>query len=429
MQDLKALRDDPEAFDRALLRRGASAQSSELLALDSERRAAIAAAETALAERNAASKAAGAAKGKGDEAEFTRLRDLVNAKKDEIAALEAAAKEAEAKLKARLETLPNTLLDSVPDGPDETANREARRWGTPRAFDFKPLEHFEIPAARGLDFETAGRLSGARFTILKGGIARVQRALGQFMLDTHLNEHGLQEIWSPVLVKPETLYGTGQLPKFAEDSFETTTGHWLVPTAEVTLTNLVAGQILEPGLLPLRFCALTQCFRSEAGSAGRDVRGILRQHQFEKVEMVSVTAPEDSLAEQARMTDCAENILKKLELPYRVMELSAGDTGFGAQRTYDLEVWLPGQDMFREISSVSVCGAFQARRMNARFRREAEGRPEFVHTLNGSGLAVGRTLIAVLENGQQADGSVNLPAALAPYLGGATVLTAEGVLA
>ncbi|MDD2867968.1 serine--tRNA ligase [Neomegalonema sp.] len=428
MQDLKALRDDPEAFDRALLRRGASAQSSELLALDSGRRTAIAAAETALAERNAASKAAGAAKGKGDEAEFTRLRDLVNAKKDEIAALEAAARDAEARLKARLETLPNTLLDSVPDGPDETANREARRWGAPRAFDFKPLEHFEIPAARGLDFEAAGRLSGARFTILRGGIARVQRALGQFMLDTHLNEHGLQEIWSPVLVKPETLYGTGQLPKFAEDSFETTTGHWLVPTAEVTLTNLVAGQILEPGVLPLRFCALTQCFRSEAGSAGRDVRGILRQHQFEKVEMVSVTTPEDSLAEQARMTDCAENILKKLELPYRVMELSAGDTGFGAQRTYDLEVWLPGQDMFREISSVSVCGAFQARRMNARFRREVEGRPEFVHTLNGSGLAVGRTLIAVLENGQQADGSVKLPATLSPYLGGATLLTAEGTL-
>lgn len=429
MQDLKALRDAPEAFDRALARRGASAQSSELLAIDSERRAAIAAAETALAERNAASKAAGAAKGKGDEAEFARLRDLVGAKKDEIARLEEAAKTAEARLKARLETLPNTLLDSVPDGPDETANREVRRWGTPRALDFKPLEHFEIPAARGLDFETAGRLSGPRFTILKGGIARLQRALGQLMLDAHINEHGLTEVWSPVLVKSETLYGTGQLPKFAEDSFQTTTGHWLVPTAEVTLTNLVSDQILEPGLLPLRLCALTQCFRSEAGSAGRDVRGMLRQHQFEKVEMVSVTAPEDSLAEQERMTGCAEAILKKLELPYRVMELSAGDTGFGAQRTYDLEVWLPGQNTFREISSVSVCGAFQARRMNARFRREAEGKPEFVHTLNGSGLAVGRTLIAVLENGQQADGSVTLPAALSPYLGGATTLTAEGGLA
>ena len=429
MQDLKALRDDPEAFDRALVRRGAAAQSSELLAVDAERRAAIAAAETALAERNAASKAAGAAKGKGDEAEFTRLRDLVNAKKDEIARLEAAAKEAEEKLKARLETLPNTLLDSVPDGPDETANREIRRWGTPRRFDFKPLEHFEIPAARGLDFETAGRLSGPRFTILMGGIARIQRALGQFMLDTHIREHGLQEVWSPVLVKSETLYGTGQLPKFAEDSFQTTTGHWLVPTAEVTLTNLAAGRILEPGTLPQRYCALTQCFRSEAGSAGRDVRGMLRQHQFEKVEMVSLTTPEESPAEQERMADCAENILKKLELPYRVMELSAGDTGFGAQRTYDLEVWLPGQDMFREISSVSVCGAFQARRMNARFRREAEGRPEFLHTLNGSGLAVGRTLIAVLENGQQADGSVSLPAALSPYLGGAAKLTAEGLLA
>jgi seryl-tRNA synthetase len=283
----------------------------------------------------------------------------------------------------------------------------------------KPLEHYQIPAARaGLDFEAAGRLSGARFVVMKGAMIRVHRALAQFMLDTHIETHGLTEVWTPVLVRDEAMLGTGQLPKFAEDSYRTTNGWWLIPTSEVTLTNLVSGQILDEAELPIRMTAHTQCFRSEAGSAGKDTAGMLRHHQFEKVEMVSITKPEDSRAELDRMTACAEAILEALGLPYRTVVLATGDMGFGARRTHDLEVWLPGQDTYREISSVSVCGDFQARRMNARFRRGEGSKPEFVHTLNGSGLAVGRTLIAVLENGQEADGSVTLPPVLAPYLGG-----------
>ena len=281
------------------------------------------------------------------------------------------------------------------------------------------MEHYEIPAAKaGLDFEAAGRLSGARFVVMKGAMIRLHRALAQFMLDTHVETHGLTEVWTPVLVRDEAMLGTGQLPKFAEDSYRTTNGWWLIPTSEVTLTNLVAGQILDEAELPIRMTAHTQCFRSEAGSAGKDTAGMLRQHQFEKVEMVSITRPEDSRAELDRMTTCAQNILESLNLPYRTVVLATGDMGFGARRTHDLEVWLPGQDTYREISSCSVCGDFQARRMNARFRRGEGARPEFVHTLNGSGLAVGRTLIAVLENGQEADGSVTLPPVLAPYLGG-----------
>ncbi len=291
------------------------------------------------------------------------------------------------------------------------------------------MEHYEIPAAKaGLDFEAAARLSGARFVVLKGAAVRVHRALAQFMLDTHIEKHGLAEVWTPVLVRDEAMLGTGQLPKFAEDSYRTTNGWWLIPTAEVTLTNLVAGEILDDSQLPIRMTAHTQCFRSEAGSAGKDTAGMLRHHQFEKVEMVSITRPEDSPAELARMTECAQNILELLGLPYRTVVLSTGDMGFGARRTHDLEVWLPGQDTYREISSVSVCGDFQARRMNARFRRGEGARPEFVHTLNGSGLAVGRTLIAVLENGQEADGSVTLPQVLAPYLGGRLHISAEGRL-
>jgi len=328
----------------------------------------------------------------------------------------------------RLAAARKLALDEVPEGPDESGNVEIRRWGTPRVMDFKPLEHFDIPAAKaGLDFPTAAKLSGSRFVVLRGAVARVHRALAQFMLDLHTGEHGLAETWTPVLVKDEAMYGTGNLPKFAEDSYQTTNGWWLIPTSEVTLTNTVAGDILDEAALPQRMTAHTHCFRSEAGSAGKDTTGMLRQHQFEKVEMVTICTPETALAEHERMTGCAQAVLERLGLPYRIIVLCTGDMGFGAQKTHDLEVWLPGQNTYREISSVSTCGQFQARRMNARYR-PAGGKPEFVATLNGSGLAVGRSLIAVLENGQQADGSVDLPAALAPYLGGKSRITAEGVL-
>jgi seryl-tRNA synthetase len=429
MHDIRAIRDNPAAFDAGLARRGLPPQSAEILALDESRRAAILAAETAQAGQNAAAKDVGAAKARGDEAAFERLRALVTEKKAEVAAMQAEAARLDAALRERLLTLPNTPLADVPDGPDETANVELRRWGTPRAFDFAPREHFDIPGAKpGLDFETAAKLSGSRFVVLRGALTRIHRALAQLMLDMHVDEHGLSETWTPVLVKEDAMYGTNQLPKFAEDSYQTTNGWWLIPTSEVTLTNTVAGAILDGAALPIRLTAHSQCFRSEAGSAGKDTTGMLRQHQFEKVEMVSITRPEDSRAEHDRMTACAEAVLRRLDLPYRVVVLCTGDMGFGATRTHDLEVWLPGQNTYREISSVSVCGDFQARRMNARFR-DAGGKPDFVHTLNGSGLAVGRTLIAVLENGQQADGSVELPAALHPYLGGRTRLTAEGTLA
>jgi len=430
MHDIRLIREAPDAFDAALARRGLAPMSSEILAIDEGRRARIAAAEAALAERNAASREVGAAKARGDEAEFERLRALVAEKKDEIARLEAEAAAADAALRETLMGIPNLPYDDVPDGADESANVEVRRWGTPRRFEASPLEHYDIPAAKaGLDFEAAGRLSGARFVVLKGALVRVHRALAQLMLDIHVDKHGLTEMWTPVLVRDEAMVGTGQLPKFAEDSYQTTNGWWLIPTSEVTLTNMVAGQIVEDARLPLRMTAHSQCFRSEAGSAGKDTAGMLRQHQFEKVEMVSITRPEASRDEQERMVGCAEAILQALGLPYRVVVLSTGDMGFGARRTYDLEVWLPGQDTYREISSVSDCGDFQARRMNARFRREEGARPEFVHTLNGSGLAVGRTLIAVLENGQEADGAVTLPEALRPYLGGRGRITAAGELA
>jgi seryl-tRNA synthetase len=428
MHDIRAIRETPQAFDAAMARRGLSGLSTQVLAIDEARRAAIHAAETAKAEQNAASKQVGAAKARGDEAEFERLRALVAAKKAEVAGMEETARAEDARLTERLMGLPNVLQDSVPDGADESDNVELRRWGTPRTFDFAPREHYQLPAAKGLDFETAAKLSGARFVVLRGAMARLHRALAQFMLDIHVNEHGLEETATPVLVRDEAMYGTNQLPKFAEDSYQTTNGWWLIPTSEVTLTNSVREQIVDAAALPLRLTAHTLCFRSEAGSAGKDTAGMLRQHQFEKVEMVSITRPEDSAAEHERMTGCAEAVLQRLGLPYRVVVLCAGDTGFGATRTHDLEVWLPGQDRYREISSVSNCMAFQARRMNARFRAEEGGKPEFVHTLNGSGLAVGRALIAVLENGQQQDGSVDLPAALQLYLGGATRIGADGAL-
>ena len=431
MHDIRAIRENPAAFDAALTRRsGVAPMSAEILALDEGRRAKILAAETAQAAQNAASKQVGAAKAKGDEAEFERLRALVAEKKAEVARLTDEAAAEDAKLRDLLLTIPNLPLDEVPTGADENDNVEIRRWGTPRDFDFTPVEHFEIAGVKpGMDFETAVKLSGSRFVLLRGGVARLHRALAQFMLDLHTTEHGLTETITPVLVKDEAMYGTNQLPKFAEDSYQTTNGWWLIPTSEVTLTNTAAGEILEEAALPVRMTAHTQCFRSEAGSAGKDTSGMLRQHQFEKVEMVSITTPETSLDEHVRMTKCAEAVLERLGLPYRTVVLCTGDMGFGAQKTHDIEVWLPGQNTYREISSVSVCGDFQARRMNARYRPAGGGKPDFVHTLNGSGLAVGRCLIAVLENGQQADGSVVMPEALVPWLGGKTRLTAEGVLA
>ncbi len=429
MHDIRAIRENPAAFDAALSRRGDAAVSSEIIAIDEERRAAIHAAETAQADQNRASKEIGKAKASGDEAEFERLRALVAAKKAEVAEMQANAKALDEKLNDLLMGIPNLPYDEVPEGADEDDNVEMHTWGTPRSFDFAPKEHFEITGVKpGMDFETAAKLSGSRFVVLSGGVARVHRALAQFMLDTHIEENGLSETWTPVLVLDEMMYGTGQLPKFGEDSYQTREGWWLVPTAEVTLTNIVNGVTVEEDYLPRRYVAHTQCFRSEAGSAGRDTSGMLRQHQFEKVEMVSVTHPDKSREELDRMTRCAEGILEKLGLPYRTVVLCTGDMGFGARRTHDIEVWLPGQDKYREISSVSVCGDFQARRMNARFKPSAGGKPEFVHTLNGSGLAVGRCLIAVLENGQQEDGSVLLPEALHPWLRGKTRLTPEGHL-
>ncbi|MCW1920264.1 serine--tRNA ligase [Rhodobacter sp. KR11] len=429
MHDIRAIRENPAAFDAALSRRGLSGLSSGILALDADRRAKILAAETATAEANALSKKAGAAKAAGDNATFDAIRAEVAEKKAAIAALTAEAEAQDVALRAQLMSIPNLPLDVVPDGADEDGNIEVHRWGAPRNFDFTPVEHFDIAGVKpGMDFETAAKLSGSRFVVLKGAVIRVHRALSQLMLDTHVDVHGLQETWTPVLVKEEAMYGTNQLPKFAEDSYQTTNGWWLIPTSEVTLTNTVAGDLLEESALPIRMTAHTQCFRSEAGSSGKDTTGMLRQHQFEKVEMVTICTPETALDEQERMRRCAEAILEKLGIPYRTIVLCTGDMGFGAQRTYDLEAWLPGQNKFREISSVSTCGQFQARRMNARYRPAGGGKPDFVATLNGSGLAVGRCLIAVLENGQEADGSVTLPAALHPYLGGKTRISTEGQL-
>jgi seryl-tRNA synthetase len=430
MHDIRTIRDNPAAFDAALSRRNASPMSSQILALDDARRARIHAAETAQAEQNKASKDVGRAKASGDETEFERLRALVAETKASIAAMQAEAKELDAELTDLLMGIPNLPFEDTPDGKDESDNVEIRREGSIRNFSFTPVEHYQIAGVLpGMDFEMGAKLSGARFVVLSGAVARIHRALAQFMLDIHVDENGLRETWTPVLVREEMMYGTGQLPKFGEDSYKTTDGWWLVPTAEVTLTNTVNGTTVDEKTLPNRMVAHTQCFRSEAGSAGRDTAGMLRQHQFEKVEMVSITHPDHSRAELDRMTACAEGILEKLGLAYRTVALCTGDMGFGARRTHDIEVWLPGQDTYREISSVSVCGDFQARRMNARFRPEGGGKPEFVHTLNGSGLAVGRCLIAVLENGQQEDGSVALPAALHPYLGGKTMLAADGTLA
>jgi len=425
MFDLKAIRDDPGAFDQGLGRRGLPPRTPEILALDRDWRAAQTKAEQLQAERNKASKEIGAVKAKGGDA--AELLRHVAESKDEEARLQAEAARFKAEIDSLMAGIPNLPADDVPDGKDETGNRQVRLVGTPRRFDFQPKDHVALGEGLGqMDFARAGKLSGARFVVLRAGLARLERALAQFMLDLHTREFGYTEVAPPLLVRDETAFGTGQLPKFADDLFRTTTGLWLIPTAEVPLTNLVAGEMLEEAALPLRFTAWTPCFRSEAGAAGKDTRGMIRQHQFNKVELVSIAHPDQSAQEHERMTACAEEVLKRLGLPYRTMLLCTGDMGAAARKTYDIEVWLPAQNAYREISSCSNCGEYQARRMNARFRPSEGKGTRFIHTLNGSGLAVGRTLIAVLENHQQADGSIAIPAVLQSYMGGLEVLKADG---
>ena len=460
MHDIRFIRENPAAFDAGLARRGLAPLSAEILALDEQSRAIKTQLQVGQARRNEASKLIGQAMAAGDKDKAEALKAEVAALKDGTPALEAQERELGDALTAMLAAIPNLPADDVPEGADEDANVEVSRWGTPRVFEFAPQDHADFGPALGLDFEGGAKLSGARFTALRGQMARLHRALAQYMLDTQTGVNGYEETNAPLLVKDQALFGTGQLPKFKEDLFQTSKnnaqqqaidiirnsldssvefGHaaadlladdqegvgrlWLIPTAEVSLTNLVADQIVPLAELPVRLTALTPCFRSEAGSAGRDTRGFIRQHQFEKVELVTICAPDESPAEHERMCAAAEGILQTLALPYRKMLLCTGDMGFGARKTWDLEVWLPSQDTYREISSVSNCGDFQARRMNARYKPEGEKQTRFLHTLNGSGLAVGRTLVAVLENYQQADGSVIVPEVLVPYMGGVTVLT------
>ncbi|HMB46927.1 MAG TPA: serine--tRNA ligase [Afifellaceae bacterium] len=418
MLDIKWVRDNPDALDGALKARGAEPAAAQLISLDDQRKAHIAKLQDAQTRRNAASKDIGKAKASGDDGAAQKLIDEIAELKAFVQSGEDESRRLDAALHDALAGIPNIPLEDVPVGADEAANEEVRKIGEPRQMD-DAKEHFDIGEALGLmDFETAAKLAGSRFVILKGQLARLERALGQFMLDLHTGEHGYTEVVPPLLVRDDILFGTAQLPKFAEDQFRTTDDRWLIPTAEVPLTNLVREEIIEASELPLRVTALTPCFRSEAGSAGADTRGMLRQHQFSKVELVSITKPDESLAEHERMTECAEEVLKRLGLAYRVVVLSTGDMGFGARKTYDIEVWLPGQKAYREISSCSVCGDFQARRMNARYRPADGGGPQFVHTLNGSGVAVGRALIAVMETYQNEDGSVTVPDCLKPYTGG-----------
>ncbi|MDQ0837459.1 serine--tRNA ligase [Sphingomonas faeni] len=421
MHDIRLIRDDPAAFDAALAKRGVAPQSASLVTLDEQRRATIAESQTAQTRRNELSKAIGQAKAQKDEAKAQALMAEVASLKEALPQLEAEEARLSGELDDMLAAIPNLPATDVPEGGGEDDNALVHTRGTPTIFAFAAREHDAIGPAIGLDFETGAAMSGARFTLVRGPAAKLQRALGQFMLD-HVAEAGFEQVSPPLLVRDEAVFGTGQLPKFSEDLFRTTDGRWLIPTAEVSLTNIVREQILAEAELPLRFTALTPCFRSEAGAAGRDTRGYIRQHQFDKVEMVSIVTPDMSEAEHERMTACAEGVLDALQLPFRRMLLCTGDMGFTAARTYDLEVWLPGQARYREISSVSTCTDFQARRMNARYRPEGEKGTRFVHTLNGSALAVGRTLVAVLENYQQEDGSVAVPAVLQPYLGGLTML-------
>ncbi|MFD1333172.1 serine--tRNA ligase [Methylopila musalis] len=422
MHDIRLIRDNPDLFDRGLARRGLTPQSARLIAIDERRREVIGRLQALQERRNAASKEVGQAKAAKDEARAAALIAEVAQLKQDAPAAEAEQTAIEQELQAALSEIPNIPLDTVPDGPDETANVELHVVGAPREIhDAKA--HYELGEALGLiDFEAAARMSGARFAVLKGQVARLERALASFMLDLHTTEHGYTEIAPPLLVRDEAMFGTAQLPKFADDQFRTSFDFWLIPTAEVSLTNLVREQILGEDELPLRVTAGTPCFRAEAGAAGRDTRGLIRQHQFTKVELVSVTTPDKSLEEHERMLGCAEEVLKRLELPFRTITLCTGDMGFSSQKTYDIEVWLPAQNAYREISSCSVCGDFQARRMNARYRPADAKGPRFVHTLNGSGVAVGRALVAVLENYQQEDGSIAVPAALQPYMGGLTVI-------
>nr|WP_121995131.1 MULTISPECIES: serine--tRNA ligase [unclassified Ochrobactrum] len=421
MLDIKWIRENPETLDKALAKRGAQSLSSELMALDEKRREYVGKVQAAQERRNAASKEIGKAMAAKDAATADKLKAEVAELKDFLAQAEDEERRLTRELNDALSSIPNIPLEDVPLGKDESDNVEIRRIGNQRNFAFQPKEHFELGEALGyMDFERAAKLAGSRFTVLKGPLARLERALGQFMLDLHTTEHGYTETMPPLMVRDEAVYGTGQLPKFSEDLFRTTDGRWLIPTAEVPLTNLVADEIVDAKSLPQRYTALTPCFRSEAGSAGRDTRGMLRQHQFLKVEMVSITDADNSIEEHERMTACAEEVLKRLGLPFRTVVLCTGDMGFGAQKTYDIEVWLPGQNTYREISSCSVCGDFQGRRMNARYRPEGEKSTRFVHTLNGSGVAVGRALIAVMENYQEEDGSIHIPEALQPYMGGLT---------
>jgi seryl-tRNA synthetase len=423
MLDLKWIRDNPAALDRALERRGAERCGEELVRLEAAWRAAETEAQEIQARRNRVAKEIGAVKAKGGDA--SQILAQVAADKDLQAQKEQEAARLRTELEAQVAALPNPPAEEVPDGKDERANVELRRIGEPRKFEFAPKDHVALgEGLRLMDFERAGKISGARFVVLSGQLARLERALAQFMLDLHTREFGYVEVAPPILVRDEAAFGTGQLPKFSEDLFRTTNGFWLIPTAEMPLTNLVADEILDEAMLPLRFTAWTPCFRSEAGAAGKDTRGMIRQHQFWKVELVSVAHPDQSEAEHERMTSCAEEVLKRLRLPFRTMMLCAGDMGFSARKTYDIEVWLPGQDAYREISSCSNCGEFQARRMKARFRPKEGKGTRFVHTLNGSGLAVGRTLIAVLENYQRGNGTIEVPEALRPYMGGLEVIGA-----
>lgn len=421
MLDIKWIRENPNQLDDALKARGAEHQSSNVLAADEKRRATVQKLQDMQSRRNAASKEIGAAMGQKDFDKAEALKAEVAKLKADMQSAEEEARLADEEMTALLASIPNVPLNDVPHGLDEDDNREERKVGEKPGWNHAPKEHFEIGEELGLmDFDAASAMSGARFNVLKGDLARLERALGQFMLDLHITENGLTEVNPPLLVRDEALFGTGQLPKFAEDLFHTTDGKWLIPTAEVSLTNLVREQIVDQAQLPMRFTALTPCFRSEAGSAGRDTRGMLRQHQFMKCEMVSITDADSSLDELERMVACAELVLSKLGLHYRVVTLCTGDMGFGARKTYDIEVWLPGQNAYREISSCSVCGDFQGRRMNARYRAADEKGTNFVHTLNGSGVAVGRCLIAVMENYLNEDGSVTIPEVLVPYMGGAT---------
>ena len=428
MHDLRWIRENPDAFDRGLERRGLSPCAEQVLALDREWRALETAAQESQAARNRLSREIGGAKSRGEPVD--ELIRSVDIRKEAEAATAAKATELRRQIDALLASLPNLPAEDVPDGPDETANKEIRRIGEPPRFNFDPLPHEAIGEKLGLmDFARAAKLSGSRFVVLRRDLARLERAIAQFMLDLHTVEFGYTEISPPLLVRDDIVFGTGQLPKQAEDMFRTTEetgGFWLIPTAEVPLTNLVAGEILDEAALPLRFTAWTPCFRSEAGAAGKDTRGMLRQHQFQKVELVSVTTPEQSEAEHERMTGCAEEVMKRLGLPYRVMLLSSGDMGFAARKTYDLEVWLPAQDTYREISSCSNCGPFQALRMKARYRPTGGKGAQPVHTLNGSGLAVGRTLIAILENFQRHDSTVAIPEALQSYMGGQQIIAGHG---